>query len=95
MRNEDREAIAKMIGYCDDAQALMQEYGADYAQYQTRISFRYACDMCIIQIDELVSRLSDECLAATPKCRGMQSKQCGISMPMTMTMSILRSCGKP
>ena len=31
-----------------------------YDVYRDRISFQYSCNMCIIQIGELVGRLSDE-----------------------------------
>ena len=37
-------------------------YHSDIYVFKTDISFQYACNMCIIQIGELVSRLSDEFL---------------------------------
>lgn len=36
------------------------EYHFDYQTYKTDISFQYACNMCIIQPGELVSRFSDK-----------------------------------
>jgi len=50
MKNEDRQVLEKIVGYCNDVESLK------------RISFQYSCNMCIIQIGELVSRLSDEFL---------------------------------
>ncbi len=50
MKDRDREVLKKMIKYCSDI------------VYKTDISFQYACNMCIIQIGELVSRLSYEFL---------------------------------
>ena len=38
----------------------MSEYDRDYKNYVEKISFQYSCNMCIIQIGELVGRLSDE-----------------------------------
>ena len=49
-----------MIGYCQDIKDLMCRYEHSYELYQTDISFQYSCNMCIIQIGELVSRLSEE-----------------------------------
>ena len=60
MKNEDREIIVRIIRYCDDVRSLLGEYGNDFKQYKERISFQYSCNMCIIQIGELVGRLSDE-----------------------------------
>lgn len=67
MKMSDRENIAKMIKYCNDIDSLLAEYGNDYEAYVTRISFQYSCNMCIIQIGELVSRLSDEMIAEHPE----------------------------
>ncbi len=60
MKNEDREVLGRVIRYCDDVKSLIKEYGDDFEQYKKRISFQYSCNMCIIQIGELVGRLSDE-----------------------------------
>ena len=60
MRNEDRAVIEKMIAYCRDIETLMTRYNRNFETYQTDIAFQYACSMCLIQIGELVGRLSDE-----------------------------------
>jgi uncharacterized protein with HEPN domain len=60
MSVRDREAILKMIKYCNDIELLMKKYNSDFVAYKTDISFQYACNMCIIQIGELVSRLSED-----------------------------------
>jgi uncharacterized protein with HEPN domain len=59
MSDRDREIILKMIKYCNDIDLLIQKYDSDFEKYKTDISFQYSCNMCIIQIGELVSRLSD------------------------------------
>lgn len=58
--NKDKNTIKKMIEYCQDIEYLMTKYDESYELYQTDISFQYSCNMCIIQIGELVTRLSDE-----------------------------------
>lgn len=62
MNSRDREVINKMMKYCSDIEYLMNRYNSDKQAFKTDISFQYACNMCIIQIGELVSRLSDEFL---------------------------------
>lgn len=62
MKDRDKEVIQRMIKYCSDIDFLMKKYQSDFQTYKTDISFQYACNMCIIQIGELVSRLSDEFL---------------------------------
>jgi len=60
MKSEDRDVLERIIKYCEDVEALLAEYGNDFEMYRDRISFQYSCNMCIIQIGELVGRLSDE-----------------------------------
>ena len=62
MNDRDIEIIKKMMKYCSDIEYLMDKYHSDIYVFKTDISFQYACNMCIIQIGELVSRLSDEFL---------------------------------
>ena len=60
MKNKDRIILKKIVRYCDDIHILMDEYETDYTHFVEKISFQYACNMCIIQIGELVGRLSEE-----------------------------------
>ena len=60
MRSEDIFVINRMIKYCQDVDELMRRFHQDFATYKTDISFQYACNMCIIQIGELVNRLSED-----------------------------------
>lgn len=60
MKNKDIQVIKKIISYCDDVASLLKQYGESHEKYLTDISFQYSCNMCIIQIGELVGRISDE-----------------------------------
>lgn len=62
MNDRDRSVLQRVISYCDDIDLLMKKYNQDYKAYQEEISFQYSCNMCIIQIGELVGRLSDDFL---------------------------------
>ena len=60
MKSEDRSILERIVKYCNDIKALLAEYENDFELYKNKISFQYSCNMCIIQIGELVGRLSDE-----------------------------------
>lgn len=60
MKNKDIQVIKKMISYCNDISTLLKRYNNSYDEYLEDISFQYSCNMCIIQIGELVGRISDE-----------------------------------
>ena len=59
-RDTNRIVIQKMVGYCDDIQTLRTRCEDSFERYISDIGFRYACDMCILQIGELTTRLTDE-----------------------------------
>ncbi|MDO5825491.1 MAG: DUF86 domain-containing protein [Methanosphaera sp.] len=50
----------KIIEYCDIVDSLLDEYNRDYIVFQTSNSFQLSTSICIVQIGEYVSRLSDE-----------------------------------
>lgn len=50
--------LKKIIKYCNDISDMIN--GVSFDDYLSNTMMQYACGMCIIQIGELVSRLSDE-----------------------------------
>ncbi len=60
MKNRDSIYVEKIIEYCDIVDELLEEYGRDFLIFQSTISFQLSVSMCIIQIGEYVSRLSDD-----------------------------------
>lgn len=60
MKDNDRIILRKIIKYCDDIDSLKKQYNTDFKVFENDISFQYSCNMCIIQIGELVCRLSEE-----------------------------------
>lgn len=60
MNEKDRRIIERVIKYCDDIESLLKRFCNSFVKYETDITFQYSCNMCIIQIGELVSRLSDD-----------------------------------
>ena len=60
MRQTEKVVLSKIMKYCDDIDHLLVQFDHSYERYCREIAFQYACNMCIIQIGELVSRLSDD-----------------------------------
>ena len=60
MKNNDYQTIQKIIRYCDDVATILNRHEVDFAKFENDVEFEYACNMCIIQIGELVGRLSDD-----------------------------------
>ncbi len=60
MSNKDRMLLGKMIAYCKQIEQTVERFGQDYAVYEKDFIYRNACAMCILQIGELVGKLSVE-----------------------------------
>ena len=54
------EAAGGRFQAIPEAGILMTRFDTDFEGYKTDISFQYSCNMCIIQIGELVNRVSGE-----------------------------------
>ncbi|MBQ7221141.1 MAG: DUF86 domain-containing protein [Synergistaceae bacterium] len=66
LNDKDEHIIRRMLKYCDDICALMKQYDNSFLRYRTEIAFQYSCGMCLIQIDELAGRVSEEAARANP-----------------------------
>ena len=60
MKNKDKRHIEIIISYCDKIEMLLDEYDNDYLIFQESDSFQLSTAMCVLQIGEYVSRLSDD-----------------------------------
>ena len=65
MRPSDRVILQKMIAYCDDILDMVAQFGDSFDAYRRQKPYQYATAMCILQIGELVNRLSEEAMAET------------------------------
>ena len=57
---KDKIILSKIVKYCDDIEFIIKKFDNDFVAYQNDIYFQYSCNMCIIQIGELITRLSDD-----------------------------------
>lgn len=63
MRNQrdvNRVVLQKMLYYCNQIEKHINQVDASYEVYISDTMFRKAVDMCIIQIGELTTRLTDD-----------------------------------
>ena len=63
MRDKNRVnkvVLQKMIDYCSDIEENFSKFANSAEKYVEEKFFRYACDMCILQIGELTTRLSED-----------------------------------
>lgn len=60
LSHKDRLILQKIVDYCDQIHQTVERFGADFDIYSNDFVYRNACSMCILQIGELVSKLSDE-----------------------------------
>ena len=63
MRDKNRVnkvVLKKMIEFCSDIEENFAKFENPAEKYVEDKFFRYACDMCILQIGELTTRLSED-----------------------------------
>lgn len=60
MKHRDEIILEKIVEYCDKIRHALQRYDYSYEQFNDYDMFYSSCCMYILQIGELVSKLSDE-----------------------------------
>ena len=58
--NRDIQILQKIQGYCDDIMFTHTEYDRNYNTFCSNPTYRNAIALCLLQIGELVKKLSDE-----------------------------------
>ncbi len=59
-RDTDKIVIQKMIEYCNKIEILKNRFGTEFEKYVADFAFQMSCDMCILQIGELTTRLTED-----------------------------------
>ena len=59
-KRTDKVIVKKIIDYCDKVEILIERFGSTYEKFDLDFGFQMACGMCIMQIGELTTRLSEE-----------------------------------
>ena len=63
LQNRDLQILEKIRNYCGEIQFTHSEYGHDYGVFCNNPTYRNAIALCLLQIGELVKKLSDEFLS--------------------------------
>lgn len=57
--NRDRDIIEHILRYCDQIDTAHRDFGCSKQRFIESTTYQNAISMCILQIGELVGRLSD------------------------------------
>ena len=60
MDRRDEVVLKKIVAYCDRIRCNLERFEYSFSAFQTDHMFQDACCMCVVQIGELVTQLSDE-----------------------------------
>lgn len=60
MNDRDYRTVLRMVARCEKIDAILERFERSYELFGTEVSFQDSCCMNLIQIGELVGRLSDE-----------------------------------
>lgn len=76
--NRDRDIIEHILRYCNQVETAHQDFGHSKDRFAESTTYQNAVSMCILQIGELVGRLSDDFKTANAdipwhKIRGMRN----------------------
>ena len=58
LKDRDKAILQKIGDYCQQIEQTVARFGADFETYCADHVYRNACCMCILQIGELVGKLS-------------------------------------
>ena len=72
--DRDSNILEHIVNYCDQIEMTINRFGSSYKIFAADPIYRNASALCILQIGELVSRLTDEFRAAHPAIPWRQIK---------------------
>jgi len=66
IETRDRIILQKIVKYCQRIADNLNRYQHDFSAFESDYLFQDACCMCVVQIGELVSQLSDDIKRQNP-----------------------------
>ena len=94
LNNRDQMILKKIIEYCRQITETVTRFGADYETYCGDFVYRNACCMCILQIGELVGKLTEEFTTAHTDIPWRSIRPRAICLHMPMERSAQKSHGR-
>lgn len=76
--SRDRDILEHILRYCSQVETAHQDFGCSKDRFAESTTYQNAVSMCILQIGELIGRLTDDFKAANAgipwhKIRGMRN----------------------
>lgn len=94
MSSRDMIVLKKIIQYANEIETIIIRFELTWETFEIDFVVRHAIAMCILQIGELIGKLSDELKRKTTLCHGEILKQREILLRITTGKLILIFCGK-
>ena len=66
IETRDRIILQKIVSYCQRIAENLERYHHDFSEFERDYLFQDACCMCVVQIGELVSQLSEAAKQMNP-----------------------------
>ena len=66
MEERDITILKSIVEYCKQIDQAIERFGDSFVVFRDDTVYRNACSMCILQIGELTSNLSDKALSMSP-----------------------------
>jgi uncharacterized protein with HEPN domain len=60
MDSKNISIIKRILRYCGDVSQMVERFGDSFETFKNDSAYKHACSMCIVQIGELSSHLTDE-----------------------------------
>lgn len=64
LSNKDKQILQHILTYCDDIEYILQQYNHDKDVFYENRAFQLASAMALLQIGELVKKLSEDFVQA-------------------------------
>ena len=61
-KKPEQMILQKIIRYCDEIGLILEKHHFNRDDFENNTEFQFACGMCIIQIGELVTKLTEDFL---------------------------------
>ena len=58
--NRDRDIVRHILRYCEQVDTAHKDFGHSKERFEANTTYQNAVSMCILQIGELINRLSDD-----------------------------------
>ena len=83
--DRDTNVLEHIVNYCEQNEMTIARFGSGYEIFATDTIYRNAAALCILQIEELVGKLTGEFRAAHPSIPWRQ-KLCATLSPIATVL---------